>query len=61
MIHHKATTAVYAMKIIDKEGLSQQKAVSDAHTEHSILAMVSRTNALFIISSHADFQTSCRA
>lgn len=60
MVRHKATAAVYAMKIMDKEGLIQRKAVSDAHAERNILAMVGQTDAPFIVRLHAAFQTSRR-
>lgn len=60
MVRHKATAAVYAMKIMDKEGLVQRKAVSDAHAERNILAMVGQTDAPFIVRLHAAFQTSRR-
>lgn len=60
MVRHKATAAVYAMKIMDKDALVQREAVNDAHAERNILAMVGQTDAPFIVRLHAAFQTSRR-
>lgn len=60
MVRHKATSVVYAMKVMDKEALVHRKAVSDAHAERNILAMVGQTDAPFIVRLHAAFQTSRR-
>lgn len=60
MVRHKATAAVYAMKVMEKEVLIKRKAVQDAHSERDILAMVGQKRAPFIVRLHVAFQTSKR-
>ncbi|CAN8064572.1 unnamed protein product [Agarophyton chilense] len=60
MVRHKATAAVYAMKVMEKDALISRKAVQDAHTERNILALVGQYDAPFIIRLHVAFQTSKR-
>eukprot|EP00177_Eucheuma_denticulatum_P004529 GFKZ01008234.1.p1 GENE.GFKZ01008234.1~~GFKZ01008234.1.p1 ORF type:complete len:509 (+),score=87.78 GFKZ01008234.1:755-2281(+) len=60
MVRHKATAAVYAMKVMEKDVLVQRKAVQDAHAERNILAMVGQSDVPFIVRLHVAFQTSRR-
>lgn len=60
LVRHKATAAVYAMKVMDKDALVQRKAVQDAHAERNILALVGQSDVPFVIRLHVAFQTSRR-
>lgn len=60
MVRHKATSHIYAMKVMEKDVLIQRKAVQDAHAERNILALVGQLDAKFIIRLHVAFQTSKR-
>lgn len=60
MVRHKATAAVYAMKVMEKEALVKRKAVQDAHAERNILAMIGQLDVPFIVRLHVAFQTSKR-
>lgn len=60
MVRHKATAQIYAMKVMDKDALIQRRAVSDAHAERNVLAMVGQTEAPFIVRLHVAFQTTRR-
>lgn len=60
LVRHKATAAVYAMKVMEKETLVKRKAVQDAHSERDILALVGQCDAPFIVRLHVAFQTARR-
>lgn len=60
MVRHKATAQIYAMKVMDKEALIQRQAVSEAHSERNLLAMLGQRDMPFIIRLHVAFQTARR-
>lgn len=60
LVRHKATSAIYAMKVMEKASLIQRKAVNDAHAERNLLAMLGRTDTPFIVRLHVAFQTGRR-